>query len=97
LGALALLVAYSLVVTAAGALVGSLAQERWMLFIPACAAIAIIYMVWVNIYPPQPGAYRIIPWIVLIWCCVSVVATLLGALLVKRITAGFRAARLREE
>jgi amino acid transporter len=97
LGALALLIAYLLVVTAAGALVGSSAQERWMLFIPACAAIAIIYTVWVNIYPPQSGAYRIIPWIVLVWCCVPIVATLLDPRLVKRITAGFPTTRWRDE
>ena len=31
---------------------------------------AIAYTLWVNVYPPQPGAYRVIPWIVLAWCCV---------------------------
>jgi amino acid transporter len=93
LGALALLVVYLLVVvSAAGALVGPSAQGmRWMLFIPALAALAIIYTVWVNIYPGQPGAYRVIPWIVLVWCCAPVVATLVNPRLVELITSGFLA------
>ena len=90
LGALALLVAYLLVVVSAG---GALIRPanwdaRWMLFIPSLAALAIVYTFWVNIYPPQPGAYRVIPWIVLAWCCVPVAATLLHPRLVGLITCG---------
>jgi amino acid transporter len=77
LGALALLVAYLLVVaSAAGALLRLPGEEaRWMLLIPALAAVAIAYTFWVNVYPPQPGAYRIIPWIVVAWCCAPLIVT----------------------
>jgi amino acid transporter len=94
LGALALLVAYLLVVvSAAGALIGPSGQgTRWMLLIPALAAVAIAYTFWVNVYPPQPGAYRVIPWIVLAWCCAPVVATLVNPRLVDLVTSGFLAA-----
>ena len=68
---------------------------RWMLIIPALAAVAIAYTFWVNVYPPQPGAYRVIPWIVLAWCCAPVIATLLHPRLVDLITAGFLAASVR--
>ena len=97
LGALALLVAYLLVVvSAAGALLRPSGHgKRWMLVIPTLAAVAIAYTFWVNVYPPQPGAYRIIPWIVLAWCCVPVIVTQLHPRLVERITAGFLAASVR--
>jgi amino acid transporter len=95
LGALALLVAYLLVVvSAAGALLREPDQRaRWMLFIPALSAVAITYTFWVNVYPPQPGAYRVIPWIVLAWCCGPVVATLLHPRLLDLVKSGFLAAR----
>jgi amino acid transporter len=97
LGALALLIAYLLVVvSAAGALMRPSGQAtRWLLLIPVLAALALIYTVWVNIYPPQPGAYRVIPWIVLAWCCAPVVATLLKPKLLDRIRSGFLAASSR--
>jgi amino acid transporter len=97
LGALALLIAYLLVVvSAAGALIRSSGQAmRWLLFIPSLAALAIAYTLWANIYPPQSGAYRVIPWIVLVWCCASVMATLLNPRLVDLITSGFPAASSR--
>jgi amino acid transporter len=97
LGALALLVAYLLVVaSAAGALVRETGEgRRWTLLIPALAAVAIAYTLWVNVYPPQPGAYRVIPWIVLAWCCVPLIATLLHPRLVDLITSGFLAASAR--
>jgi len=97
LGALALLVAYFLVVaSAAGALMRSQEKEtRWMLLMPALAAGAIAYTFWVNVYPPQPGAYRAIPWIVLAWCCAPLVATLLNPRMVDLVTSGFLAARSR--
>jgi amino acid transporter len=97
LGVLALLIAYLLVVvSAAGALVRPSGQGmRWMLFIPALAALAIAYTFWVNVYPPQPGAYRVLPWIVLAWCCAPVLATLLSPRLVELITSGVLAASSR--
>jgi amino acid transporter len=94
LGALALLIAYLLVVvSAAGALMRPSGQAmRWLLLIPALAAVALTYTVWVNIYPPQPGAYLVIPWIVLAWCCAPVVATLLKPGLLDLVRSGFLAA-----
>ena len=97
LGVLALLVAYLLVVvSAAGALIRPSGQGmRWMLLIPALAALAIAYTFWVNVYPPQSGAYRVIPWIVLGWCCAPVMATLLSPGLVERVSSGVLAASVR--
>jgi hypothetical protein len=84
------------VASAAGALVRSPQGEaRWMLLVPALAALAIAYTFWVNVYPPQPGAYRAIPWIVLAWCCAPLVAMLLNPRLVDLVTSGFLAARSR--
>jgi amino acid transporter len=93
LGALALLIAYLLVVaSAAGALMRPSGQAtRWLLLIPALAAVALIYTVWVSIYPPQPGAYLVIPWIVLAWCCAPLVATLLNPKLLDLVRSGFLA------
>jgi amino acid transporter len=90
LGALALLIAYLLVaVSAAGALLRPPARAgRWMLIIPALAAAAIAYTFWVNVYPPQPGAYRVIPWLVIAWCCSAAIATLANPELVKRVQSG---------
>jgi hypothetical protein len=96
LGALALLVVYLLVViSAAGALIGPWGQGTQWLPIPAVAALAIAYTFWVNVYPPQPGAYLVIPWIVLVWCCAPVVATLLHPRLVALISSGILAASSR--
>jgi amino acid transporter len=97
LGALALLVAYLLVVlSAAGALMRPSGRgRRWLLLIPALAAVAIAYTFWVNVYPPQPGAYRVIPWIVLVWCCAPVMATLFDPRLLKLVASGCLAARER--
>jgi hypothetical protein len=94
---LALLIAYVLVVvSAAGALISPSGQGmRWMLFIPVLAASALTYTFWVSIYPPQPGAYRVIPWIVLAWCCAPVVAILLNPRLIELVKAGFLAASAR--
>jgi amino acid transporter len=94
LGALALLIVYFLVaVSAAGALMRPAGRGMlWLLLIPAVAAVAIAYTFWVNIYPPQPGAYRVLPWIVLAWCCLPMIATVLKPGLVALITCGFPAA-----
>ena len=97
LGALALLVAYLLVVlSAAGALMRPSGRGmRWLLLIPGLAAVAIAYTFWVNVYPPQPGAYRVIPWIVLVWCCAPVMATLFDPRLLELVASGCLAARER--
>ena len=97
LAVLALLIAYLLVVvSAAGALIRPAGHGmRWMLFIPALAALAIAYTFWVNVYPPQPGAYRVLPWIVLAWCCAPVAAILLKPGLVEFVASGVLAANSR--
>ena len=97
LGALALLVAYLLVVlSAAGALMRPSGRGvRRLLLIPALAAVAIAYTFWVNVYPPQPGAYQVIPWIVLVWCCAPVMATLFDPRLLELVASGCLAARER--
>src|SRR5262249_38860984 len=97
LGALALLVAYLLVAaSAAGALLRPSAEAmRWLLLIPTLAAVAIGYTLWVNVYPPQPGAYRVIPWLVLAWCCVPLLATLVHPRLVDLVSSGILATSAR--
>jgi hypothetical protein len=97
LGALALLIAYLLVAaSAAGALIRSAGPgTRWMLLVPTLAAAAIAYTFWVNVYPPQPGAYRVIPWVVLAWCCAPLIATFLHPRLVDLVASGFLAASAR--
>jgi amino acid transporter len=99
LGALALLIVYLLVaVSAAGALIRWPKEgARWMLLIPALAVLAIAYTLWINIRSPDPGAYQMIPWIVLLWCCAPLLATLLHPRLVDLITSGFLAATSREK
>ena len=99
LGALALLIVYLLVaVSAAGALIRWPKEgARWMLLIPALAVLAIAYTLWINIRSPDPGAYHVIPWIVLLWCCAPILATLLHPRLVYLITSGFLAASSREK
>ena len=69
------------------------------LFIPALAAVAITYTLWVNVYPPQPGAYRVIPWIVLAWCCMPLIATLLHPRFLDLVTSGCLAvgARMKQD
>lgn len=90
LGALALLIVYLLVVvSAAGALIPQSGKGmRWILLIPSLAALAITYTLWVNIYRAQPGAYRLIPWIVLVWCCAPIVTTFLNPRLLGLIRSG---------
>ena len=66
---------------------------RWILLIPSLAALAITYTLWVNIYGAQPGAYRVIPWIVLVWCCAPIITTFLNPGLLELITSGTTAAR----
>ena len=99
LGALALLIVYLLVaVSAAGALIRWPKEgARWLLVIPALATLAIAYTLWVNVRSPDPGAYRVIPWIVLVWCCAPVVATLLYPRAVDLIASGFLAMRSKDE
>lgn len=83
LAVLALLVAYFLVVLAAGISLIRNEESRsgggWpKIMIPVLAAAAIGYTLWVNLYPVQQGAYGVIPWIVFGWCMVPVIAMSAG-------------------
>jgi amino acid transporter len=79
LGALGLLIVYLLVVvSAAGSLIRSPRRGMpWMLFVPSLATFAIAYTLLVNVYSPQSVAYKVIPWMVLTWCCAPVLAGIL--------------------
>ena len=92
IGALALLVAYLLVAaSAAGTLLRSTQlRDRRLLVIPALGAVAIGYTMWVNVYPQQPGAYAVIPWLVLAWCVAPLLATMINPGLVERVKSGYR-------
>lgn len=96
LGVLALLFVYLLiVVSAAVSLERSGEQGRvWRLAIPSIAGLSILYTLWVNLQDPMPGAYRILPWIVLVWCLLPVVLLLLRPNLTERIRSGFLGAAL---
>lgn len=83
LAVLALLVAYFLVVLSAGISLfregcGPVGGRCWRVVIPALAASAIGYTLWVNLYPVQQGAYGIIPWIVCGWCGLPLIAMSAG-------------------
>ena len=90
-GALSLLVVYLLVVLSTMvSLIGFPGGEkRWKVFIPGIATVAIIYTFWVNVYPVQPGAYGVIPWIVILWCLLPMGLLLLKPQLADRITSRF--------
>ena len=77
---LGLLVAYFLVAVSAGVSVirAPHPESRWKLLIPVIAAVVIGYTLWVSLYPSQQGAYGVIPWIVLGWCLIPIVAMLTG-------------------
>jgi hypothetical protein len=66
-----------------------------MLFIPMLGAIAIGSTMWVNVYPPQPGAYAVMPWLVLGWCVAPLLATMVKPRLVERVKSGFLTIRAR--
>ena len=87
LGALALLVAYLLVVVSAGLsfLRDRDGQSVFKVLIPLLAGIAIAFTLVVNVYPQQPGAYAVLPWMVLTWCLLPTPLLLLRPDLVGRI------------
>lgn len=69
LGALGLLVAYLMTVICAAVSVirERKAGEGGILLIPVIAGVAILGTLWSNLWPPQAGAYAILPWVVLGW------------------------------
>ena len=74
--ALLILLAYLLVSLGAGvSVVRSASGAQWLtLLIPLTACVAIIFTLWVNVVPVQPGAYAVLPWLVLGWIAVPVIA-----------------------
>ena len=73
LAALGILLVYLLVSLSAGFSVvrGGSGARGAVLLIPATAAAATLYTLWVNIFPVQPGAYAVMPWVVLGWIAVA--------------------------
>jgi hypothetical protein len=56
--------------------------------IPVIAAVAIVYTLWVNVYPIQPGAYAVLPWVALGWFVIPVVAVVAIPRIAREISAG---------
>ena len=73
LAALGILLVYLLVSLSAGfSVVRGRSQARGaVLLIPAAAAAATLYTLWVNVFPVQPGAYAVLPWVVLGWIAIA--------------------------
>ncbi|MFN0142537.1 MAG: APC family permease [Mycobacterium sp.] len=90
LAALAILVAYLLVTLGAGRSVRRTTSgaERISLVIPIIAAVAITYTLWVNVYPIQPGAYAVLPWVALGWFVIPVIAVVAIPRIARQISAG---------
>ncbi len=94
LAALAILLTYLLVSLSAGTSVvraGS-GVNRVAVLIPAVAVVAILYTLWVNVFPVQPGAYAVLPWVVLGWVAIPLIATIARPAMVRDLDAGLAAA-----
>ena len=76
LAALLILLAYLLVALGAARSVRrtTSGSQRTALAIPAVAAVVIVYTLWVNIFPVQPGAYAVLPWVAIGWIAIPVIA-----------------------
>ena len=90
LAALLILLAYLMVVLGAARSVRRTASgsRRIALAIPAVAAIAIVYTLWVNVFPVQPGAYAVLPWVTLGWIAVPIIAVAVLPRIAGDISAG---------
>ena len=66
----------------------------WYILIPAVAVVAILYTLWVNVFPVQPGAYAVLPWVVLGWVAIPLIATIARPAMVRDLDAGLAAAGL---
>ena len=51
--------------------------RRAILLIPIGAVAVTSYTLWVNVFPVQPGAYAVLPWVVIGWIVVAVVAVVI--------------------
>jgi amino acid transporter len=76
LAALAILLVYLLVSISAGSSVvrTDTGARRSVLLVPVAAVAATSYTLWVNVFPVQPGAYAVLPWVVIGWISVAAVA-----------------------
>ena len=79
LAALGILLVYLLVSISAGssAMQTSSGARRAILLIPIGAVAVTSYTLWVNVFPVQPGAYAVLPWVVIGWIVVAVVAVVI--------------------
>ena len=62
--------------------------KRLAVLIPTVAVIAIVYTLWVNVFPVQPGAYAVLPWVVLGWIAIPVIATIARPGMVRDVDEG---------
>jgi amino acid transporter len=99
LAALAILVAYLLVTRGAGRSVRRTTSgaERITLVIPAIAAVSIVYTLWVNVFPIQPGAYAVLPWVALGWVVIPAIVIAALPRIAGEISAGLAADSIPEE
>jgi amino acid transporter len=99
LAALAILVAYLLVTLGAGRSVRRTTSgtEQITLVIPIIAAVAIVYTLWVNVFPIQPGAYAVLPWVALGWVVIPVLALAAIPRIAHAISAGLTTGSISEE
>ena len=76
LAALGILLVYLLVSISAGSSVvrTRAGTRRGVLLIPVTAAAVTFSTLWVNVFPVQPGAYAVLPWVVVGWIAIAVVA-----------------------
>ena len=88
--ALLILLAYLLVSLSAGVSVWQSASgaRRLTLLIPLVAIVAIVFTLWVNVFPVQPGAYAVLPWLVLGWIAIPVIALIALPRITVDISAG---------
>ena len=78
LSAFAILLAYlSVSLTAGVSVVRTIAgPARMTLAIPLIGAVAIAFTLWVNVFPIQPGAYAVLPWVMLGWIALPIAVML---------------------
>jgi amino acid transporter len=87
--ALLILLAYLLVSVSAGVSVLRVASgtKRLTMLIPLIASVAIVFTLWVNVFPVQPGAYAVLPWLVLGWVAIPVIALIAAPRITRDISA----------
>lgn len=90
LAALGILLVYLLVTIGAAVSVvrTSAGAARLALSIPIVAASAIVYTLWVNVFPLKSGAYAVLPWVVVAWIAIPVVAVIARPQINRDVSAG---------